>query len=121
MMGEVEIGRSFAPADISLKLAITIGIGLLVGLEREWSQKDMGIRTFAITAILGTLSSLSGEGIAYGSFAGVLLIVFLSGLRSIHEGKQIETTTFVAVILTFVLGVLVGQGHHYTLRSRPSS
>jgi hypothetical protein len=103
---------TFPPADISVKLAITVGIGLLVGLEREWSQKDLGIRTFAIAAMLGTLSILSGQGIAFVSFGGVLLIVLLAGLRSIHEGKPVETTTFVAVIVTFVLGVLVGQSHH---------
>jgi len=97
-----------------VKLAISVGIGLLVGLEREWSQKDLGIRTFAIASMLGTLSALSGLGVAYVSFAGILLIVLLAGLRSIWEAKAVETTTFVALILTFVLGVLAGQGHHYT-------
>jgi len=87
---------------------------LLVGLEREWSQKDLGIRTFAIASMLGTLSVLSGLGIVYTSFAGILLIVLLAGARSIREAKAVETTTFVALILTFVLSVLVGQGHHYT-------
>jgi hypothetical protein len=29
----------FTPLDISLKLAVSVGIGMLVGLEREWSQK----------------------------------------------------------------------------------
>jgi uncharacterized membrane protein (DUF4010 family) len=102
------------PSDISIKLAISVGIGLLVGLEREWSQKDLGIRTFAIAAMLGALSMLSGSGFAYVSFGGILLIVLLSGWRRIHEAKPVETTTFAAVMLTFVLGVLVGQGHHYT-------
>jgi uncharacterized membrane protein (DUF4010 family) len=47
---------TFPPTEISIKLAITIGIGMLVGLERQWSQKDLGARTFAITAMIGTLS-----------------------------------------------------------------
>ena len=64
--------------------------------------------------MLGTLSVLSGLGIAYTSFAGILLIVLLAGTRSIREAKAVETTTFVALMLTFVLGVMVGQGHHYT-------
>ncbi len=105
---------TFPPVEISIKLAISVGIGLLVGLEREWSQKDLGIRTFTIAAMLGTLSVLSAPGFAYVSFGGILLIVLLSGWRSIHEAKAVETTTFAAVMLTFVLGVLVGQGHHYT-------
>lgn len=114
MLDSLDPSGTYPPASISLKLALAVGIGLLVGLEREWSQKDLGSRTFAIAAMLGTLSALSIPGITYVSFGGVLLIVLLSGLRSLHDGKAVETTTFVALILTFVLGVLVGQGHHYT-------
>lgn len=101
---------TFLPADISVKLAITSGIGLLVGLEREWSQKDLGIRTFAIASILGTLSTLSGAGLSYVSFGGILLIVLLSGLRSIREGKPVEATTFAAVFLK----VYRSRGLYYT-------
>lgn len=87
---------------------------MLVGLEREWSQKDLGTRTFTIVAIAGTLSILAGAPIAYITFAGVLLIVLLTALRNLREGRPVEATTSAAVIVTFVLGVLTGQGHHYT-------
>ena len=87
---------------------------MLVGLEREWSQKDLGTRTFAITAMVGTLSVLAGTLLSGIAFAGILLIVFLAGIRNVHDGKPVEATTSVAVILTFILGVLVGEGHHYT-------
>lgn len=109
----------FAPVDISIKLAIAIGIGMVIGLEREWSQKDLGTRTFTIVSIAGTLSILATPPIAYVTFAGILLIVVLTSLRNVHEGKPVETTTSAAVILTFVLGVLVGQGHHYTPLPQP--
>jgi uncharacterized membrane protein (DUF4010 family) len=104
----------FAPIEISLKLAIAIGVGMLVGLEREWSQKDLGTRTFTIVAIAGTLSILATPPIAYITFAGVLLMVLVTALRNVREGKPVETTTSAPVILTFVLGILIGQGHHYT-------
>lgn len=87
---------------------------MLVGLEREWSQKDLGTRTFAITAMAGALSALTGLGFAYITFAGVLSIVVLTGLRNLRDGRAVETTTGAALIVTFVLGVLVGQNHHYT-------
>jgi uncharacterized membrane protein (DUF4010 family) len=32
----------------------------------------------------------------------------------LHEGKPVEATTSAAMIATFVMGILVGQGHHYT-------
>jgi len=108
------VRATFSPIDISIKLAIAIGVGMLVGLEREWSQKDLGTRTFTIVAIAGTLSVLAAPAIAYITFGGVLLIVFLTGWRNVREGKPIETTTSAVVIATFVLGVLIGQGHHYT-------
>lgn len=87
---------------------------MLVGFEREWSQKDLGARTFTIVSIAGTLSILATPPIAYVTFAGVLLIVVLTALRNMREGKPVEATTSAAVILTFVLGVLIGEGHHYT-------
>src|SRR5258708_4288617 len=104
----------FSPLDISIKLAIAIGIRMLVGPEPEWSQKDLGTRTFTIVTIAGTLSILAAPSIAYITFAGVLLIVVLTGIRNLREGRAIETTTSAAVIVTFILGVLIGQGHHYT-------
>ncbi|HXE11575.1 MAG TPA: MgtC/SapB family protein [Bryobacteraceae bacterium] len=104
----------FPPVDISIKLALSTGIGMLIGLEREWSQKDLGTRTFAITALAGTLSSLAEPASSYIAFAGILLILLLTGLRNIREGRPVETTTAAALIVTFILGVLVGEGHHYT-------
>jgi uncharacterized membrane protein (DUF4010 family) len=104
----------FPPFDVSIKLAIAVAIGMLVGLEREWSQKDLGARTFAITALAGTLSVLAGPAFACLTFAGILTIVLLNGLANMRSGKPIEATTSAAVIATFVLGILVGQGHHYT-------
>ncbi len=87
---------------------------MLVGLEREWSQKDLGTRTFGITAMAGTISVLAGPAFAYLSFGGFLLIVALAALRNIRDGRPVATTTSAAVIVTFLLGALVGQGHRYT-------
>ena len=116
-MGEMNAASAVAllpPADASLKLAIAIGIGMLVGLEREWSQKDLGTRTFAITAMLGTLSILATPAVAYIAFGGVLVVIAITGIRNVSDRKPVEATTSAALILTYVLGVLVGLGHHYT-------
>jgi uncharacterized membrane protein YhiD involved in acid resistance len=48
----------FPPFEVATKIAITLGIGLLVGLERQWSQKDVGVRTFSITALSRLFSIL---------------------------------------------------------------
>jgi uncharacterized membrane protein YhiD involved in acid resistance len=50
-----QIGR-FPAIDVAPKLAVSLGIGLLVGIEGEWSNKDLGARTFALTALLSAVS-----------------------------------------------------------------
>jgi hypothetical protein len=37
---------------------LSLGIGLLVGFEWEWSHKDLSVRTFAITSLFGMLAAL---------------------------------------------------------------
>jgi uncharacterized membrane protein (DUF4010 family) len=85
-----------------------------VGLEREWSQKDVGVRTFSITALLGCLSVLISVQLAAICLCGVIILVaFLNG-RSLLADHSLEMTTSVALIVTFILGVLAGQGHLFT-------
>jgi hypothetical protein len=31
------------PRDVATKLALSLGVGLLAGFEREWSRKDVGM------------------------------------------------------------------------------
>jgi uncharacterized membrane protein YhiD involved in acid resistance len=54
----------FPPSEVAARIAVSLGIGLLVGIEREWSNKDLGIRTFALTALLGTMASLFAPSLA---------------------------------------------------------
>ena len=97
-----------------MKIAIALGIGLLVGLEREWSQKDVGVRTFSITALLGCLSVLASMQLAAICLLGVLSLVAFMNARSLLVERSLEMTTSVALIVTFVLGVLAGLGHLFT-------
>jgi uncharacterized membrane protein (DUF4010 family) len=104
----------FPPFEVAIKIAIALGIGLLVGLEREWSQKDVGVRTFSITALLGCLSVLVSLQLAAICLGGIIVLVaFLNG-RSLLADRSLEMTTSVALIVTFLLGVLAGQGHLFT-------
>jgi uncharacterized membrane protein (DUF4010 family) len=104
----------FPPFQVATKIAIALGIGLLVGLEREWSQKDVGVRTFSITALLGCLSALISMPLAAVSLAGVVVLVAFVNGRSLLVDRSLETTTSVALIVTFILGVLAGLGHLFT-------
>jgi uncharacterized membrane protein YhiD involved in acid resistance len=77
----------FLPFEVAVKIAIAPGVGPLVGLEREWSQKDVGVRTFSIVALLGCLSILASSQMAAICLGGmVILAAFLNG-RSMLVGK----------------------------------
>ncbi|HKT49611.1 MAG TPA: DUF4010 domain-containing protein [Candidatus Angelobacter sp.] len=95
-------------------MAVSVGIGMLVGMEREWSNKDVGIRTFAIVALLGMLASTVGTGVVVASLAGIFLLVVAMNGRSILNDRSLEITTSAALMATYLLGVLVGQGHIFT-------
>lgn len=104
----------FLPSEVAAKIAASLGIGLLVGIEREWSNKYLGIRTFALIALLGTIASLFAPSMARISLGGVFLIVIFANARSLLVERSLETTTSAALLVIFVLGSLVGQGHLFT-------
>src|SRR5579863_37913 len=104
----------FPTTPIALKMAVSIGIGMLAGMEREWSNKDVGIRTFAIVALLGMIASVIGLNVAIAALVGVFLLVAAMNTRSILADRSLEITTSAALILNYLLGVLVGLGHIFT-------
>jgi uncharacterized membrane protein (DUF4010 family) len=104
----------FFATPIALKMAVAIGIGMLAGMEREWSNKDVGIRTFAIVALLGMLASLIGPSVAIAALIGVFLLVAAMNTRSIIDNRSLEITTSAALMVNYLLGVLVGLGHIFT-------
>ncbi len=104
----------FPATPIALKMAVAIGIGMLVGMEREWSNKDVGVRTFAIVSLLGMLASLIGQSVAIAALAGVFLLIVAMNARSLLSDRSLEITTSAALILNYLLGMLVGLGHIFT-------
>jgi uncharacterized membrane protein (DUF4010 family) len=104
----------FPPSEVAAKIAVSLGIGLLVGIEREWSNKDLGARTFALTSLLGAMAVLFAPSMAIVSIVGVFLIVIFANTRSMLVDRSLEATTSVALLVIFVLGAIVGQGHLFT-------
>lgn len=43
---------AFPPVVTAIKLSIALAIGLIIGFERQWSNKDFGVRTFSFAALL---------------------------------------------------------------------
>ncbi|MCC6424518.1 MAG: DUF4010 domain-containing protein [Phycisphaerales bacterium] len=102
--------HTFEPHDVALKIALSTGIGLLVGLEREWAQKEIGVRTFAIVGLLGTLTYILAPIFVVGGLLGVLLLVAFLNTHSLLQDRSLELTTSISLVVVFFLGALVGDG-----------
>lgn len=106
--------QAFPAVEIAVKTAVALALGLLVGFEREWSNKDIGVRTFAMTALLGMLATLLGSPLLLFSGAAILIVIVFTNLRSLQTARKLEATTSTALTIVFLLGVLVGEGHLFT-------
>src|SRR5687768_1563575 len=96
------------------ELGIAIGLGLLVGLQREWSEHPAGIRTFTLITLLGALGALLAEdqgGWVLG--AGLLVVgaamVTMMYLRGSEPAPadQPELTSVIAALVMYVVGAMV--------------
>ena len=97
-----------------LNLAVALGVGLLIGAERERrkgegpSRSPAGIRTFSITSLVGAISFVvGGEVLLAIATAGVILLTAAAYWRG-HEDDP-GLTTEIALILTALLGGLSMQ------------
>ena len=89
-----------------LQLAVALGLGLLVGLQRERMDSAIaGIRTFALITVLGAVAAQLGQVfggwvVAVGLLA-VAGLVTAGNLSRLPEGKADpgQTTEFAAVLM----------------------
>jgi len=97
--------------------ATALGIGLLVGMERERRPDSAaGLRTFALVSMLGCLCALLGEktGGPWMLVAGLTVIsvaMVASNFSSRQEEQYRGFTTEAAIIVTYGLGAAVWFGY----------
>ncbi len=94
----------------------SFAIGLLIGLERERNPSaKAGLRTFALVAVLGTLlamlsSQLASPWLPSAGLAAVAATIIAAYLNSPTEENDPGTTTVIALLLSYGLGVMVWLG-----------
>jgi uncharacterized membrane protein (DUF4010 family) len=97
-------------------LGISLGLGLLVGLQRERAESRLaGLRTFPLIAVFGTVTGfLSGEFGGWLLAAGFLSIMGLAVVGNLHKIKLGELggglTTEVAMLLMYAVGAYLALG-----------
>ena len=95
------------------KLVLATALGMFLGLEREWSQKSAGIRTFALISLAAAVFSLLGEsGLLVVGGALVVASAVLLAVRSFVEPEVdgLSLTTSASMLVAYGVGVLVAEG-----------
>ncbi|MFH1572561.1 MAG: MgtC/SapB family protein, partial [Acidobacteriota bacterium] len=99
------------------QLGIAIGLGLLVGLQREKSSGELaGMRTFPLVTLLGAISALLAQSfggwvIAAGLISLAMMIV-MGNLAQFRRGQLGPgLTTEVAILLMFGVGAYLVTGY----------
>lgn len=103
-------------------LGVALAVGLLIGLERGWHDRDApegqrvaGLRTFGLIGLLGGLCALLAD--AYGGvvlglgFAGLAAALIVAHLKSSWRTEDYGVTSEVASLATFALGAAAVAGH----------
>lgn len=103
-------------------LLAAVGIGLLIGLERGWRQRDehaggriAGIRTYALLALGGALSGLLALNLSiwFGliGIGGIIVALLLAHRARLAEADDnVSATNVVVSILTVMLGLAMTTG-----------
>ena len=107
--------------DLFQRLGLALGIGFLVGVEREWKHRDVpegqraaGVRTHAIIGLMGGVAAALMPAIGQLGFAALALsfaaalIVFK--LRETEIDQDISVTGTIGALLVFALGAYAVAG-----------
>nr|WP_236035755.1 MgtC/SapB family protein [Halomicroarcula rubra] len=103
-----------------VQLFVAAALGMLLGLERELSNKSAGIPTFTLTSIIGAASVMAEEPILVA--LGGILVLLQGGLLGVQglisevvgadtDGvRGLSLTTSTSLLVAYVVGILVGSG-----------
>ncbi|MBV6441127.1 MAG: MgtC/SapB family protein [Haliscomenobacteraceae bacterium CHB4] len=100
-------------------LLVSAGVGLIIGLEREFNTRDKpahigGIRTFTMTSVLGYsagwIGNLGYPVVLIAVLAGFFLLVAVAyHAQALKDNMGL--TTELALVMTLVLGIVISAGH----------
>ena len=124
-MRMIRLGMGNAPLDTLAHysgLGLALGIGLLVGIERGWQERDLqtgarvaGIRTFALIGLLGGVWGalypiVGGVAVGFAAFAFAIGLTVFEWRESVKD-NSLSATDLIAGLVTFALGVLAVLGN----------
>jgi len=103
--------------DLALRFAVALGLGMLLGLERERTKSEeggAGVRTFALIALGGAISGYLGDRLGLQWLALAVFVAMAALIISMYvmtsRGEHTGITTEVSALLAFLLGLLCAYG-----------
>ncbi len=103
--------RGLEVQEFILPTAVALGIGLLIGAERERSKgagpnrEIAGVRTFALVSLLGVFGAFSESNFLLVTFALLVGAITIAGYAR-GGSEDFGITTEIALLATFALGAL---------------
>jgi uncharacterized membrane protein (DUF4010 family) len=104
------------PLETFKAIGMSLGLGLLVGLQREHAESQVaGIRTFALVTLLGTLMAMLGQSyggwlVAVGALC-VAVLLFVANLAKMRRGlTEPGLTTEIAALVMYGIGAYLVLG-----------
>lgn len=110
--------------ELAFRIALSLAIGLLVGLERGWRERDAaegsrtaGFRTFGLAGLLGGLTAALSQPLgselllAAGLFAFAGVFGAFKLREATHDG-DFSVTSAIAALSVFTLGALAVAGDY---------
>jgi len=94
------------------QLGISLGLGLLVGLQRERTESHLaGIRTFPLVTVLGTFCALPGTSVVAAGLLCVTALVAVGHASRVRTGESGPgLTTEAALLLMYAVGAYLMLG-----------
>lgn len=102
-------------ADVFADLGIALGLGLLVGLQRESTRSTLGgLRTFPLVTLLGAVCALLVPFAGWAVAAGLVGVAAATAMGNVARLREPEPdpgiTTEIALLLMYALGAYVVVG-----------
>jgi uncharacterized membrane protein (DUF4010 family) len=95
-----------------VQLGISLLLGLLVGLQREFASASVGVRSFPLITVLGTVMamlavSFGGWTVAAGLLGVIGILLLNKTRRHKSEEHQQGTTTDMAALVMYGVGAML--------------
>ena len=98
--------------DTVVELALAAALGLFLGLEREWSDKTAGIRTFALVSLVAAVFTILERPllVVVGALFVVAVSVVLGVQGLVGDADTLSLTTSTTLLVAYGAGALVASG-----------